>query len=269
MSPRARKKEKERPEKLFALLLLIMRKLREPGGCPWDRKQTHHSIKRYVLEEAYEAFEAVSRKDWQGLAGELGDLLFQVVFHARMAEEAGRFTMADVLATVNEKLTSRHPHVFGTATVRDAREQTLRWDELKSREASGSLLDRVPTHMPALLQAVLLQERAHRQGFRWNRLSQVKEKLKEEIAEWMEAARRGNKRQMEEELGDLLFMIANLARWLRLDPEEALLKTNRKFRERFRYLESAAGKEKRALKDFALRELDALWRKAKKELRRG
>lgn len=245
-----------------------MKKLRGPKGCPWDREQTHASIRMYLLEEAYEALETIQRKRWDGLKEELGDLLFQIIFHSEMAGEAGRFDVGDVIQGLVEKLKSRHPHVFGNARVKSAEEQTLRWDELKAKEKPGSLLDRVPGVMPALLQSIALQERAHRLGFKWKKISGVKKKLREELREWEHAQKSGDRENLEEELGDVLFMLVNLARWMKLNPEEALLKTNRKFKERFAYVEAAAKRQSKEIADFKPAELEKLWREAKTAKRR-
>jgi tetrapyrrole methylase family protein/MazG family protein len=246
-------------------LLDVMRRLRSPKGCPWDKKQTHASIRTFLLEEAYEALEAIQKKDWQSLKEELGDLLFQIVFHAQMAEEKGRFTMEDVIESLVSKLKSRHPHVFGNQPIKTAKEQTLHWDKLKTKEKPQSLLERVPKSMPALLQAFELQERAHRLGFKWSHFSELERKLNEELEELKVAQKSKNRKNLEEELGDVLFMLANYARWQKLNPEELLLKTNQKFRERFAFLEAQAKKLNRSLKDFPLEEMEKLWREAKKK----
>jgi len=243
---------------------MVMVKLRAKNGCPWDRKQTSQSIKRYLLEEAYEAFDAISQKDWAGFQEELGDLLFQVVFHSQMAQEEGKFALPDVLATVKQKLIDRHPHVFGNEIVRTAKEQSKKWEEYKGIKDPVSLLERVPKSMASLPQAFSLQERAARLGFDWETVEGVEEKLNEELAEWHAAVKSKKKKRKLDELGDLLFTVVNLARWHGLDPDVALRDSNRKFRNRFAGLNRLLKKKKRTLKECSPEELERLWQKVKK-----
>lgn len=241
-----------------------MKKLRGPDGCPWDRKQSHQSIRRYLLEEAYEAFDALLENNWMDFKEELGDLLFQVIFHAEMAEETGRFNITDIISSLSQKLKSRHPYLFKNGKIKTAAQQVLAWEELKTKEKNhDSALDRVPRSMPALMQAYALQSKANNLGFKWIRFKDVCKKVEEELQEWVEACQQKNKKAMEEELGDLLFTVTNLARWLNLNTEEALHKTNQKFRKRFAYLEKEAQKRKRSLKKFSTEELETFWRQAK------
>jgi tetrapyrrole methylase family protein/MazG family protein len=254
------------PSSEFADLLEIVKKLRSPeGGCPWDQKQTHESIRLYLLEEAHEALEAIQERNCGELKKELGDILFQVIFHAQIAEESDEFTISDVIGELAQKLKTRHPHVFGDVKIKTAEEQTLHWDQLKLKEANGSLLSRVPKGMPALLQSAELQERAHRSGFKWTDISGVKEKLQEELEEFEEAQESGNRENLEEELGDVLFVLTHLATWLDLSAEEALLKANQRFRKRFEYLEKKAVHQSKQIADFSLEQLDQWWKEAKHE----
>ena len=250
-------------------LLAIMRRLRDPqSGCPWDREQTFGTIAPYTIEEAYEVAGAIEDEDWPALREELGDLLFQVVFHAQMAEERGLFDFADVTRAIADKMLRRHPHVFaGTEGIDTAAAQTTAWEEHKSRERAArkhGLLDDVPTALPALLRALKLQNRAARVGFDWDSAPKVVEKIAEEAAEIVEAQAEGaSPERLEDEIGDLLFAVANLARHLGVDPEAALRSTNSKFVRRFREIESALAKQDRALSDASLAEMEELWQAAK------
>lgn len=244
----------------------IMARLRSPGGCVWDMEQDHESLRRYMVEEVYEVLEAIELKDADKLCEELGDLLLQVVFHARVAEEYGTFSMQDVVHTVTEKLIRRHPHVFGDITVQDAAEVVVNWDKIKSREKQGerkAVLDGVPRNLPSLMRAFKLQTKASKVGFDWNSVDPVWDKIREELAELKEAAASGDKLAIEEELGDVLFSVVNLARFLDVEPETALTVTNDKFIRRFSYVEKEVERQGRNWKDFTLNELDLLWNGAK------
>ena len=256
-------------------LIDIMAKLRNPdGGCPWDVEQTFSTIAPYTIEEAYEVAEAIEEEDWPGLKGELGDLLFQVVFHARMAEEAGRFDFADVAAGVSDKMVRRHPHVFGAKTgIDDAAIQTVAWEETKASERAqaaakdgrrASVLDGVSVALPAMTRADKLQKRVARVGFDWpdaaRVLGDVDEELDELKAEMMANAPHD---RLEDELGDLLFTIVNLARHLDVDAEAALRRTNAKFQRRFRYVEARLNDDGRTPQESDLDEMDRLWNQAK------
>ena len=253
-------------------LLEIMARLRDPdGGCPWDLEQNFDSIAPYTLEEAYEVVDAIAQGDRDGLCDELGDLLFQVVFHARMAEEEGAFAFADVVAAVCDKMVRRHPHVFAEASVADAAAQAVAWEETKEleREAgagNGSLLDGVPRGMAELQRAVKLQKRAARVGFDWGSPEPVLDKLDEEVREMHGAMESGNVEEMEDELGDLLFVLTNLARKLDIDPAHALRRANAKFELRFRAVERSAG-SRAELEAMSLDEMEALWQQAKSRQR--
>ena len=248
-----------------------MARLRSPEGCPWDREQSFDTIKPYLLEETYEVLEAVDARDWPALAEELGDLLLEVVFLAEIASGQELFRIEDSLDRISEKLLRRHPHVFGTATADTAGEVKRRWDEIKAQEkeqkgrAEEGLLASVPRALPALVEATQLTTRAAGVGFDWQNADQVLEKLNEELAELAEARARAAPEELENELGDLLFVLVNLARFLKLDPEQALRQTNRKFRERFGYLEQRLLAQGRSLAEASIDEMEALWQEAKRE----
>lgn len=246
----------------------IMRRLRAPeGGCPWDIEQDFDTIAPYTIEEAYEVADAITRRDWQGLKSELGDLLFQAVYHAQMAEEAGFFSLDDVVRTISEKMIARHPHVFGDADVKSAGEQTLAWEGMKAREraarAQTGVLDDVPLALPALMRAIKLQNRAARVGFDWPEIGQVVDKITEEAQELAEARESLSHDEIAEEYGDLLFVMANLGRHLQIDPEAALRAANDKFTRRFRGIEAALQAKGLSPADSTLDEMDALWNAVK------
>lgn len=248
------------PSREIAVLLEVMKRLRQ--GCPWDTVQTFDTIAPYTIEEAYEVASAIADKDFEALPGELGDLLFQVVFHARMAEEEGRFDFGDVVEAVTAKMIRRHPHVFGDEQAkRDAADQKHFWEKLKESErtAAGqtSLLDDVANALPALTRAEKLQRRASSVGFDWNDPSLVLDKIAEEAREVLAAE---SQDEREDEIGDLLFVVANLARHLKVDPEAALRRTNAKFTRRFRHIEAVLGQR---MAEASLEEMEALWLEAK------
>ena len=250
----------------FEDLVTIMRKLRGPGGCPWDAEQTHESLTRYLLEETYEVIEAIEMKSTSHLKEELGDLLLQPVFHAAIAEEAGMFTIDDVIETLCQKLIRRHPHVFANADIRDSTAQIENWERIKKAEKGNerpSALSGVPAHLPALLKAHKITEKAARVGFDWEHVDHVIAKVMEELQEFEEAMESGDNELMEAELGDLLFAIVNLGRFLSLNPEDALRKTISRFQSRFRHIEKQLHNQGRQIKSTALDELDQLWEEAK------
>lgn len=252
-------------------LLQIMARLRDPlNGCPWDLKQDFSTIAPYTIEEAYEVADAISHHDMDELRNELGDLLFQSVFHARMAEEDGHFNFADVVHGVCEKMIRRHPHVFGDVEINSADDQTDHWEVLKAKERADKgthgVLDGVPTALPALLRAQKLQSRAARVGFDWPDLLLVFGKIKEEIGELEAEIHAGsNKARLEDELGDVIFACVNLARKLGVDAETALRHTNDKFKRRFTHVETELGKKNSSPQASTLEEMDALWEDAKRQ----
>jgi MazG family protein len=250
-------------------LLAIMARLRDPqDGCPWDLEQTFETIAPYTIEEAYEVADAIERGDPEDLKDELGDLLLQVVFHARMAEEAGAFGFEDVAGAISEKMVRRHPHVFGDQTYASQADQKVGWETLKAQErarkgARESLLDDVPVGLPALTRAVKLSKRAAGVGFVWPSVKEVVEKLHEEVGELVAEVNAGDLERARQELGDVLFVVANLARTLDVDPEDALRYTNAKFVRRFRYIEQQLAVRGRTPEQSDLAEMDALWDEVK------
>jgi len=260
----------------FDELVAVMARLRAPGGCPWDHEQTYASLAQYLLEESYETFDAIQEADETGdttnLREELGDLLLQVVFHSIIGAERGDFTIDEVAEGVTQKLVLRHPHVFGDAKLSRAQDVLDNWDKLKAdeRKASGkaeknheSILDDVPVHFPALLEGLKLTKKAAKVGFDWENAGQIFEKLDEEVAELEDAIKNGNTEHAAEEIGDLLFVVMNLARHLDVEPETALKKTNRKFRQRFKFIEGELKRNGKSLENTSLTEMDELWNKAK------
>ena len=249
----------------FSPLTDIMRQLREPGGCPWDRVQTPESLRKHVLEEAYEVVEAIDAKDADLLAEELGDLLLQIVFQARIAEEAGVFSMQDVVDGITEKLVRRHPHIFGDVQAEDAAAVLANWEAIKRKEKPErkSRLDGVPKDLPALMAAAKIQGKAADAGFDWDDVAPVFEKCREEWHELREAVGQKDAAHIEEELGDLLFAVVNLSRFLKVNAELALLAANRKFKRRFRKVEERVEAAGGDWKKFTLQELDKFWEDAK------
>ncbi len=254
----------------FERLVEIMARLRGEGGCPWDREQTLDSIKPYTLEETYEVLDAIDRRDWRALAEELGDLVLQAVFYAQMAAEEGHFTIADALDAINAKLVRRHPHVFGDGTARTAEQVLARWNEIKQEETrergeeKQGLLDGVLKNQPALMEAAHLSKKAAAAGFDWPDISGVFEKIREEIAELEKARENASKEEIEGEIGDLLFTVVNAARFLGVDPEQALRRTNAKFRERFAHVEVGLAERGRSFRETTIEEVEELWQRAKR-----
>lgn len=251
----------------FDKLVEIMDRLREPGGCPWDREQTHETLKPYLIEEAYEVIEAIESGNRDHLREELGDLLFQVVFHARLTKEQGTFDIHDVVEGISKKMVDRHPHVFGDGSVKDAKHALSQWEEIKKGEEKNkhreSVLDGIPKTLPALLRAQRIQGRAARVGFDWEHEGQVFEKVEEEMSELRTAFHRKEVAHVEEELGDLIFTLVNLSRFLKINPEDALQKSTRKFMQRFQAIEKEAARQGRDLKEMSLQEMDRLWDEVK------
>ncbi len=256
----------------FDRAMAIMRRLRAPGGCPWDAEQTHASLKRYLVEECYEVIEAIDTGNDALLREELGDLLLQPLFHAAIAEERGAFTIDDVLDTLADKLIRRHPHVFGDEEIRTSDEQVANWERIKKEEKGEerrSALAGVPPHLPALLKAQKITEKAARVGFDWEHVDQVFAKVLEELHELEETLSSRDQERMEAELGDLLFAIVNLGRFLSVNPEDALRKTIQRFSTRFAHVEDTLHGRGVQLKDATLDEMEALWQEAKEKERQG
>ena len=251
----------------FNDLVALMAKLRGPDGCPWDRKQTAESLKPFLVEECYEVVDALDEGSPDKIREELGDLLFQIIFHARLAEEQKQFTINDVIRTNIEKMTRRHPHVFGDAALSTDKEVLANWEEIKKKEKGyterRSILEGIPRHLPSLLRAHSLQERAARVGFDWSRIDEALPKLDEEMAEFKESLKKEDAEGIEEELGDIFFMLVNISRFLGINPEEALRKTISKFIYRFRYIEENAANAGKSLNDMTLDEMEQLWQESK------
>lgn len=253
----------------FQRLVEIMARLRAPGGCPWDREQTFDSIKPYTLEETYEVMDAIDRRDFEGLAEELGDLVLQVVFFAQMASEENRFSISDSLDAINQKLVRRHPHVFADGDAETSSEVLKRWDEIKVQEKKDKgekpkgLLDSVLRSQPALTEAAQISRKAAGSGFDWPAIEPVLDKVREELDELADARARLGPAEIEGELGDLLFTIVNVARFLKVDPEQALRKTNSKFRRRFAHVEARLAEKDTRVEQSSLEEMEALWQEAK------
>ena len=250
----------------FDDLVQLMHTLRSPGGCPWDRQQTLPALKPFVIEEAYEVVDAIDRADGAGLAEELGDLLLQAVFIAEVTSESGQFDIYDSITAIHDKLVRRHPHVFGDVAAHNAEEVLVNWEKLKNEERKAenkSVLAGVPPSLPALLRASRLTEKASRVGFDWRRTDDVFEKVEEEIGETREAIASGDREAIQEEIGDLLFTVANLARKLDVNAEEALQAANRKFTRRFQSMERHVRADGRNLDQLPLEQLDVLWEESK------
>ncbi|NSW76153.1 MAG: nucleoside triphosphate pyrophosphohydrolase [Candidatus Atribacteria bacterium] len=252
---------------LFEELLDIVARLRSENGCPWDREQTRESLKPLMLEELYEAFDAIDRNDEASLREELGDMLLHIVFHAQIGSEKGTFTIKEVLAGIIYKMRKRHPHVFGELQVKDVDEVLLNWEKIKDEERKGEegMLSSLPRSLPSLLRAFAIQSRVARVGFDWKDALGVECKVEEEWKEFREAWNHRNLARMEEEWGDLVFALVNLARHLGIQPEEALRKSCDRFVRRFEFIEKRIKGEGKALEDMTLEEMDALWEEAKRE----
>jgi XTP/dITP diphosphohydrolase len=238
-----------------------MDELREQ--CPWDKKQTIHTLRQQTLEEVYELVDTITDENWQGLKEELGDLLLHIVFYSRIGAEQKQFTLDDVIEGVCNKLVSRHPHIYSNVSVNDEEDVKQNWEKLKLKEGKKSVLSGLPTSLPALMKALRLQGKAKQVGFEWDHTEQVKDKVDEEIRELYEAVASGKQEHIEDEMGDVLFALINYSRFVHVDPEHALEKTNKKFMRRFQHMETLAAKQGKALHDMSLSEMDALWNKAK------
>jgi len=251
----------------FQTLVDLMARLRAPGGCPWDREQTFDTIKPFLLEETYEVMDAIDARDWPELTGELGDLLLQAVFFSQMAAEQNLFRIEDAVDAINQKLVRRHPHIFGDEIAKTGDDVRKIWAEVKAQEKQGKrsegLLDGVPRALPALVEAQQISSRAANTGFDWSSAEQVLDKLREELAEFDSARESGSPDKMEDELGDLLFVLVNLARFVKVDPEQALRRTNTKFRRRFRHVEEKLAERGSSPADSNIAEMESLWQEAK------
>ena len=247
----------------FDRLRSILDELRE--NCPWDKKQTIHTLRQQTLEEVYELTDAISNEDWKGIKEELGDMLLHIVFYSRIGKEQGQFTLDEVIEGVCNKLVSRHPHIYSTLKVEDETQVKQNWEKLKQQEGKKSILSGLPPSLPALMKALRLQEKTKQVGFEWDNTDQVRVKVDEEIQELYEAVESGNKEHIEEEFGDVMFALINYARFIKVDPEHTLERTNKKFIRRFQRIEELAGAQGKSLHDMTLAEMDELWNRAKHE----
>lgn len=247
----------------FMRLVGIMDELREK--CPWDRKQTIHSLRQMTIEETFELADAITDNQWQGIREELGDLMLHILFYARIGKEQEQFTLQQVIEGISEKLISRHPHIYGDVKVENAEDVKKNWEKLKLKEGKTSVLSGVPRSLPAMVKAMRLQEKAKQVGFEWDNKEQVWDKVEEETNELKAAMDRSDQEQIEEEFGDLLFSLVNYARFLQVDAENALERTNKKFIHRFTQMEKAALDQGRDLAGMSLQEMDAIWDSIKKQ----
>lgn len=249
----------------FEKLLEIMSTLRDKKGCPWDKEQTRESLKPFLVEETYEVLEAIDEGDPEKIKEELGDLLFQIIFHCQIAKEQNEFDMNGVIEKIAEKMIGRHPHVFGDANYETSEEVLKQWEERKKEEGKNreSILEGIPKEMPSLLRAHRIQARAARVGFDWEKVEDVLKKLDEEVDEFKNALNRKNQSEIEDELGDIFFVLVNISRFVGVNPEDALRKTISKFISRFRYIEMRTAESGRRLSEMTLQEMDELWDEAK------
>lgn len=249
--------------KAFLRLVDIMNDLREK--CPWDRKQTIHTLRSLTIEETYELADAITENDWKGIKEELGDVLLHMVFYAKIGQEEGKFSLEEVLNGVCEKLIARHPHIYGDVKVNDEEDVKRNWEKLKLKEGKKSVLGGVPVSLPATVKAIRLQEKAKQVGFEWDETSQVWDKVREEMQELQEAVKQDDKDAIEDEYGDLIFSLVNYARFLHIDAESALERTNRKFIKRFTLMEEQAAAKGKNLQDMTLEEMDDIWNQVKRQ----
>ena len=247
----------------FKRLLNIMDDLR--SQCPWDKKQTIHTLRNLTIEETYELADSITASDWQGIKEELGDVLLHMIFYSKIGEEQEQFSIADVLNAQCEKLIHRHPHIYGDVKVKDEEEVKKNWEQLKLKEGKTSVLQGVPQGLPAMIKAFRIQEKAAQVKFEWENTQQVWNKVEEEMMELKEVFTTPDydKLRLEDEFGDLMFSMINLSRFIHVDPENALERTNKKFMHRFQYIEAKAKEQNRSLKEMTLEEMDALWNEAK------
>ena len=251
----------------FEKLVQIMDELREK--CPWDRKQTIETLRPMTIEETYELADAITNKDWQNIKEELGDLLLHIIFYAKIGAEQNQFTLQQVIEGICTKLITRHPHIYGNVTVNNEEDVKRNWEKIKMEEGKTSVLGGVPTALPAMVKAARIQEKAKQVGFEWENKEDVWKKVEEEISELQEAMQQGNQDEIEAEFGDILFSMVNYARFLQVDAEGALERTNKKFISRFVMMEQEAKKEGNELHNITLAEMDALWNKVKKQINIG
>lgn len=259
-------------ENYFHRLVELMDTLRGPQGCPWDKEQTRETLKPMLIEEAYEVLEALDESNPDGLCEELGDLLFQVIFHSRISKENGEFDAYDVCRRIYEKMIRRHPHVFGTSSYEDARDLLKHWEDIKTAEKRAlgkkvdarSLVEGIPENLPALYASYQISSKAARVGFDWPDIEGIRDQFLEEFSELQSAIQEGNSERIKEEVGDLLFTALNLSRFLQIDPETALKQANRKFSERFKNMERHFARKKRDLKEVGVEEMEAVWQEQKK-----
>ncbi len=244
-------------ENSFMRLVKIMDELREQ--CPWDKKQTIDTLRPLTLEETYELADAITTHDWKGIKEELGDMMLHLVFYARIASEQNHFTLKDVLEGISDKLVSRHPHIYGDVTVNDAEDVKKNWEQLKMKEGKKSVLSGVPPSLPAVVKATRIQDKARQVGFEWDNIQDVWKKVEEEMGELHEAIASGDQTHIEEEFGDVMFSLINYARFLQIDAEGVLEKTNKKFIHRFTTMEAEAQQQGRTLADMTLQEMDDIW----------
>lgn len=249
--------------KAFERLLIIMDELR--AQCPWDKKQTIESLRHLTIEETYELADAIIANDLEGLKGEIGDLMLHMVFYSKIASEQNAFDIADVLNAICEKLVYRHPHIYGDVKVQDEEEVKANWEKLKLKEGKKSVLEGVPASLPALVKAQRIQDKVKGIGFEWDNKEQVWAKVEEELAELKVEVEAQNKEKMEEEFGDVLFSMINYARWIGVNPEDALARTNQKFIRRFQWMETETKKDGKNLADMKLDEMDLYWERSKRE----
>ena len=247
----------------FLKLVTIMNELREQ--CPWDRKQTIQTLRPLTIEELYELTDAITEEDWNGIREELGDLLLHILFYSKIGTEQQKFSLQEVIEGISKKLVSRHPHIYGDVVVKNEEEVKQNWEKLKLKEGKRSILSGVPLSLPAVVKATRLQEKAKQVGFEWANKEQVWDKVKEEMDELLAAVLKDNHKEIEDELGDVFFSLINYARFLRVDAESALEKTNKKFTRRFTQMEQQATAEGKQLADMSLEEMDAIWNAIKKQ----
>lgn len=232
--------------------------------CPWDKKQTIQSLRPQTIEELYELTDAIQNERWSDIKEELGDLLLHILFYSKIAAERGEFTFGEVIKTVSDKLVSRHPHIYESVLVNDEEEVKRNWEKIKLKEGKKSVLSGVPNAMPAMIKALRIQEKSRQVGFEWNNIRQVKEKVEEEFSELQQSIESGINDKIEDEMGDVFFALVNYARFAKVDPEQALERTNQKFIRRFQYIEQRASELQRSLDSMNLEEMDTLWNEAKR-----